>query len=96
MIPEVIVAISGVLGMCIMFYVFRKPMRTLTGEAPEAISNILSTIIKSTKQFDTIVTTNCIENQVDCQVRVKAALTRMRQEDLPIIDQAYNEIMGIK
>ena len=92
---EFIAGISGVITLVICIYVFRRPIKTITDEAPQVVENVFSTVIKSSKQLDTIVSTNCAENEVDCRVRMKAIVQRIKEEDLPTVDEAYNYVMGL-
>ena len=92
---ELISGMSGVIILVICLYVFRRPIKTMTNEAPEVVENVFSTITKSSKQLDTIVSINCAENEVDCRVRMKAVVQRIKEEELPAIDEAYNYVMGL-
>ena len=91
---ELISGISGIIGLVILLYVFRRPIKTMTDEAPEVLENVFSTVIKSSKQLDTIVSTNCAENEVDCRVRMKAVVQRIKEDELPTVDEAYAFVMG--
>ena len=89
-------SLSTVLIVVIAAYIFRKPLKQFNEDAPVVVTNCMSALTKGSAQFDAIISTNCIENNVDCQKRVKAALDTVRSEDLPNINDAYNEIMGAK
>ena len=89
-------SITTVAITVILLYVFRRPVKQLSNEAPEAISNVMSAAIKGAAQLDTIVSTNCLENQLDCAKRVKAVQDTMKEEKLPNVRDAYNDIMGVK
>ena len=91
---ELISGMSGVLVLVICLYVFRRPIKTMTDIAPEVVENAFSTVIKSSKQLDTIVSTNCAENEVDCRVRMKAVVQRINEDELPTVDEAYAFVMG--
>ena len=91
---ELISGMSGVLVLVICLYVFRRPIKTMTDEAPEVVENVFSTVIKSSKQLDTIISTNCAENEVDCHVRMKTVVQRIKEEELPTVDEAYAFVMG--
>ena len=91
---ELISGMSGVIILVICLYVFRRPIKTMTNEAPEVVENVFSTITKSSKQLDTIVSINCAENEVDCRVRMKAVVQRIKEEELPTVDEAYAFVMG--
>ena len=91
-----VLSLSTVLIVVIAAYIFRKPLKQFNEDAPVVVTNCMSALTKGSAQFDAIISTNCIENNVDCQKRVKAALDTVRSEDLPNINDAYNEIMGTK
>ena len=91
-----VLSLSTVLIVVIAAYIFRKPLKQFNEDAPVVVTNCMSALTKGSAQFDAIISTNCIENNVDCQKRVKAALDTVRSEDLPNINDAYNEIMGSK
>ena len=91
-----VLSLSTVLIIIIAAYIFRKPLKQFNEDAPVVVTNCMSALTKGSAQFDAIISTNCIENNVDCQKRVKAALDTVRSEDLPNINDAYNEIMGAK
>ncbi len=91
-----VLSLSTVLIIVITAYIFRKPLKQFNEDAPVIVTNCMSALTKGSAQFDAIISTNCIENNVDCQKRVKAALDTVRSEDLPNINDAYNEIMGSK
>ena len=91
---ELISGMSGVIVLVICLYVFRRPIKTMTDVAPEVVENAFSTVIKSSKQLDTIVSTNCAENEVDCRVRMKAVVQRIKEDELPTVDEAYAFVMG--
>ena len=90
------ISLSTVIIVVIAAYIFRKPLKQFNEDAPVVVTNCMSALTKGSAQFDAIISTNCIENNVDCQKRVKAALDTVRSEDLPNINDAYNEIMGSK
>ena len=90
------ISLSTVIIVVIAAYIFRKPLKQFNENAPVVVTNCMSALTKGSAQFDAIISTNCIENNVDCQKRVKAALDTVRSEDLPNINDAYNEIMGSK
>ena len=90
------ISLSTVIIVVITAYIFRKPLKQFNEDAPVVVTNCMSALTKGSAQFDAIISTNCIENNVDCQKRVKAALDTVRSEDLPNINDAYNEIMGSK
>ena len=92
---ELISGMSGVVILIICLYVFRRPIKTMTDEAPQVVENVFSTVIKSSKQLDTIVSTNCAENEVDCRVRMKAVVQRIEEEKLPTVSDAYDFVMGL-
>ena len=91
-----VLSLSTVIIVVIVAYIFRKPLKQFNEDAPVVVTNCMSALTKGSAQFDAIISTNCIENNVDCQKRVKAALDTVRSEDLPNINDAYNEIMGSK
>ena len=91
-----VLSLSTVIIVVIAAYIFRKPLKQFNEDAPVVVTNCMSALTKGSAQFDAIISTNCIENNVDCQKRVKAALDTVRSEDLPNINDAYNEIMGTK
>ena len=91
---ELISGMSGIIVLVICLYVFRRPIKTMTDVAPEVVENAFSTVIKSSKQLDTIVSTNCAENEVDCRVRMKAIVQRIKEDELPTVDEAYAFVMG--
>ena len=91
---ELISGMSGIIVLVICLYVFRRPIKTMTDVAPEVVENAFSTVIKSSKQLDTIVSTNCAENEVDCRVRMKAVVQRINEDELPTVDEAYAFVMG--
>ena len=91
-----VLSLSTVIIVVITAYIFRKPLKQFNEDAPVVVTNCMSALTKGSAQFDAIISTNCIENNVDCQKRVKAALDTVRSEDLPNINDAYNEIMGSK
>ena len=92
---ELISGMSGVIILATCLYVFRRPIKTMTDEAPQVVENVFSTVIKSSKQLDTIVSTNCAENEVDCRVRMKAVVQRIEEEKLPTVSDAYDFVMGL-
>ena len=91
-----VLSLSTVIIVVIAAYIFRKPLKQFNEDAPVVVTNCMSALTKGSAQFDAIISTNCIENNVDCQKRVKAALDTVRSEDLPNINDAYNEIMSSK
>ena len=91
---ELISGMSGIIVLVICLYMFRRPIKTMTNVAPEVVENAFSTVIKSSKQLDTIVSTNCAENEVDCRVRMKAVVQRIKEDELPTVDEAYAFVMG--
>ena len=92
---EAIMGLSSVIVLVIVLYVFRKPIKTLTNAAPEAVENAIEAVIKSSKQLDTVVSTNCAENELDCRLRMKVVVQRIQEEDLPTVDEAYDFVMGL-
>lgn len=87
------ISITSVLILVICAYVFRKPLKQFNDDAPVVVTNCMSALTKSSAQFDAIISTNCVENNVDCQKRMKAALTIVETEELPNIQDAYERIM---
>ena len=89
-------SITTVAVACILLYVFRRPLKQFNNDAPVLVSNVLNTAVKSSVQLDHIVSTNCAENEVDLRARMKAVTERVKDEQLPTVDEGYNFIMGIK
>ena len=93
---EMFASMSGVVLVVIMFYIFRKPVKKATDIMPEAVEKVLIATVKGAEQFDTIVSTNCAENELDCRLRMKVVVERIQAEALPTVDEAYEFIMGKK
>ena len=90
-------ALSSVLVAIVLFYVFRsKPVKQICDQSPEAISSVITGVIKGANQFESIISTNCMENELECAKRVKVVMDAVKAEKLPNIREAYNEMMGIK
>lgn len=89
-------AFSSVITVIIIIYIFRKPIKQFNNEAPEAVSSVMSGAVKGAKYIDDIVTSNVLEGKLECARRVKRVQEAMKQEKLPNIQEAYNEILGIK
>lgn len=87
------ISITTVLIIIVSAYIFRKPLKQINEDAPVVISNCMTALTKSSAQFDAIISTNCVENNVDCQKRMKAALAIVDSEELPNIQDAYARIM---
>ena len=51
------------------------------------------TIVRSCREFDRIVATNCEENELECKRRMKAVMEATEKEDLPSVQEAYDFIM---
>lgn len=93
---EAIMSVSGVITLIIVLFVFRKPVKRATEILPEAVEKTLTATVKAAEQFDSIVSTNCAESQLDCRLRMKSVVERIQAEDLPTVDEAYSFIMGKK
>ena len=91
---EAFAGLSGVMMLVIMLFIFRKPVKKATDVLPEAVEKVLVATVKGAEQLDSIVSTNCAESELDCRVRMKAVVERIKQEELPTVDEAYNFIMG--
>ena len=89
-------ALSSVLVAIVLFYVFRKPVKQVCDQSPEAVSSVITGIIKGANQFESIISANCMENELECAKRVKVVMDAVKAEKLPNIRDAYNEMMGIK
>ena len=90
------VGLSSVIGIIIVLYVFRKPIKRATDIMPTAVESVLVTTVKATEQLDSIVSTNCAESELDCRMRMKVVVEKIQSEELPTVDEAYNFIMGKK
>lgn len=90
------IGLSSVVMMVVMLYIFRKPIKRATDIAPEAVEKVLIATVKGAEQFDTIVSTNCAENELDCRLRMKVVVERIQSEELPTVNEAYDFIMGKK
>ena len=88
------VGLSGVITVVILLFVFRKPVKKATDVLPEAVEKVLVATVKGAEQLDSIVSTNCAESELDCRLRMKTVVERIKAEDLPSVDEAYNFIMG--
>ena len=86
-------SLSSVLIIVVFAYIFRKPIKQLNNDAPVVISNCMTALTKSSAQLDAIISTNCVENNIDCQRRIKVALDAVNTEELPNIQDAYNQVM---
>ena len=89
-------AFSSVAMVIVLFYVFRKPVKQVCDQSPEAVSSVITGVIKGANQFESIISTNCMENELECAKRVKVVMDTVKAEKLPNIRDAYNEMMGIK
>ena len=89
-------AFASVAMVIVLFYVFRKPVKQVCDQSPEAISSVISGVVKGANQFESIISTNCMENELECAKRVKVVMDAVKAEKLPNIRDAYNEMMGIK
>jgi hypothetical protein len=89
-------AFSSVAMVIVLFYVFRKPVKQVCDQSPEAVSSVITGIIKGANQFESIISANCMENELECAKRVKVVMDAVKAEKLPNIREAYNEMMGIK
>ena len=87
------ISLSTVLIVIVCGYIFRKPLKQFNDDAPVVMSNAMSALTKGSAQFDAIISTNCVENNIDCQRRIKAALDIVEKEDLPNIQDAYDRVM---
>ena len=90
-----LVGLSSIVMMVVLLYVFRKPLKTATDIAPQAVEKVLVTTVKATEALDSIVSTNCAESELDCRLRMKVVVERIQAEDLPSVDEAYEFIMGL-
>ena len=88
-----IASLTTVIILIVSAYIFRKPLKQFNDDAPVIVTNAMSALTKSSAQFDAIISTNCVENNVDCQKRMKAALEVVEKEELPNIQDAYNRVM---
>ena len=93
---EAFASLSGVIMIVVLFYIFRKPVKKATDIMPEAVEKVLVAAVKGAEQFDTIVSTNCAENELDCRLRMKVVVERIQSEALPTVDEAYDFVMGKK
>ena len=89
-------AFASVAMVIVLFYVFRKPVKQVCDQSPEAVSSVITGVIKGANQFESIISTNCMENELECAKRVKVVMDTVKAEKLPNIREAYNEMMGIK
>ena len=89
-------AFASVAMVIVLFYVFRKPVKQVCDQSPEAVSSVITGVIKGANQFESIISTNCMENELECAKRVKVVMDAVEAEKLPNIRDAYNEMMGIK
>ena len=89
------ISISSVIVIAILLYVFRPIVKQINEEAPIVVSNAFSTVTKASHQLNTIVSTNCAENEVDCRARMKSVVQRIKEEELPTVDEAYQYVMGL-
>ena len=89
-------AFASVAMVIVLFYVFRKPVKQICDQSPEAVSSVITGVIKGANQFESIISTNCMENELECAKRVKVVMDTVKAEKLPNIREAYNEMMGIK
>ena len=89
-------AFASVAMVIVLFYVFRKPVKQVCDQSPEAVSSVITGVIKGANQFESIISTNCMENELECAKRVKVVMDAVKAEKLPNIREAYNEMMGIK
>ena len=89
-------AFASVAMVIVLFYVFRKPVKQVCDQSPEAVSSVITGVIKGANQFESIISTNCMENELECAKRVKVVMDTVKAEKLPNIRDAYNEMMGIK
>lgn len=89
------ISISGVIIIAILLYVFRPIVKQINEEAPIVVSNTFSAVTKASHQLNTIVSTNCAENEVECQKRINHAFQEMKDNKLMPVSEAYDKIMGM-
>ena len=90
------ISITTVLLVIVCAYIFRKPLKQLNNDAPVIVENCMTVLTKSSAQLDAIVSTNCAENNLDCQKRMKAVLEEIEANDLPNIKDAYERVINGK
>ena len=93
---EMFASLSSVIMVIVLFYIFRKPVKRAMDIAPEAVEKVLIASVKGAEQLDSIVSTNCAESELDCRLRMKTVVERIKAEDLPSVDEAYDFIMNKK
>ena len=92
------ISLSGVILVIVLLYVFRKPVKQVANDAPEAVSSVMAAAVKGANQLDSIVSANCLENQYDCVKRVTAIEAAMAEAGITDLDISakYNDLMKRK
>ena len=93
---EAFASLSGVIGIIIVLYVFRVNIKQFNRQAPQVVSNLMNTAVKSSIHLDSIISANGLETELDCARRIKAVEEAFNQEQLSPSYDAYERIMRIK
>ena len=90
------ISISTVVLVVFLWYVFRKNVKQLQEQLPDLANSLTRPVLKSAKQLDLIVTTNCNENSVDLFKRTKAVRDELKAMEIDSIADAEDYILGLK
>ena len=65
-----VISFASVLLIIVLAIIFRSSLKKINEELPKNLNVVLGTATKAVTQLDSIVTTNCLENDVELQRRI--------------------------
>lgn len=87
---------TSVAVILIVAWIFRRPIKTLTTEMPEVVSNLIAPAVKATAQLDPIVSVNILENDVRLIKRATIAAKEIEAQGNENVMEIYNRLKAVK
>lgn len=89
------ISFTSVVIIIIILFVFRRPVKQLTNDMPEVVSNLIKPVVKTTAQLDPIVSVNILENDVRLIKRANIAAKAIEAEGNVNVIEIYNKLKGL-
>lgn len=86
------ISFASVVLIALIAFIFRSSIKKANEVMPEVVNTTLGTLAKASQQLDSVVTVNCLENDVELNARATAVAKAIEEQGgLQDLNALYNK-----